>query len=270
MSRDINLALIDPDPRQPRQHYDEGALQELATSMQGNGLMQAITLRPVGDRYVIVGGHRRVRAAQALGWKTIRAEVQDISPDDAMWLALVENLQRENLTPTEEAHGYEALLACGVTQQALGQRIGKSQSHIATMLRYLRLPETLQFALDGKLITEGHAKQLLRVPDAEEQERLYQLICEHDWTVKVLTGEVAQAIRRVEAKRALSFYPESFQPDDELLAAVGCEMNWSNVWMAESFRYCASRLEGVIARLLYIASAYDIDRRQVYVDGWTP
>src|SRR5512133_1613190 len=146
MSRDINLALIDPDPRQPRHHYDENALQELAASMQANGLMQAITLRPVGDRYVIVGGHRRVRAALALGWKTIRAEVQDISADDAMWLALVENLQREDLSPTEEAHGYEALLACGVTQQALGQRIGKSQSHIATMLRYLRLPEALQSA----------------------------------------------------------------------------------------------------------------------------
>jgi ParB family chromosome partitioning protein len=237
MSRDINLDLIDPDPRQLRRQYEASALEELATSMQANGLMQAITLRPVGDRYVIVGGHQRVRAAQALGWKTIRAEVQEMSADDAMWLALVENLQRENLTPTEEARGYEALLACDVTQQALGERLGKSQSHIATMLRYLRLPDALQSALDGKLITEGHAKQLLRVPDAEEQTRLYQLIREHDWTVKVLTGEVVQAIRRVEAKQALVLYPEAWKSDDELLAAVGCEMSWSNLLYAEHFRH---------------------------------
>src|SRR5262249_37730853 len=96
MSRDINLSLIDPDPRQPRRHYDKASLQELATSMQANGLMQAITVRPADDRYVIVGGHRRVWAAQALGGLTLRAEVQDISADEAMRLAQVENLQRQN------------------------------------------------------------------------------------------------------------------------------------------------------------------------------
>lgn len=176
MSRDILLSLIDPDPAQPRKHFDQTALDELAQSMHANGLAVPILVRPAGDRFVIVHGERRYRAAGALGWETIPAEVRDVSPDDAQWLALIENIQRADLSPIEEARAYQAHLEAGITQQALGQRIGKSQSHIATKLRFLKLSDELQAALDAGIITEGHAKQLLRIDDTELREAVYHLI----------------------------------------------------------------------------------------------
>src|SRR5579884_1315115 len=134
MSRDIPVDLIDPDTEQPRKHFDPGALQELADSMDFNGLATPILLRPVGERYVIVAGERRYRAAKLLGWETIPADVRDIRRDDAAWLTLTENLAREDLAPLEEARAYEAALASGITQAELGRRVGRSQSAIAQKL----------------------------------------------------------------------------------------------------------------------------------------
>ena len=162
MSRDILLSEIDRDPEQPRQHFDAGALQELADSLAATGQAVAITVRPVGDRYVIVQGERRYRAAQLLGWPTIRAEVQAIDAGAAQWLTLVENLQRADLTPIEEANAYQKLIAAGATQTEIAKRIGKTQSYIAQKLRLLKMPAHLCVYVNGKL-TEGHARQLLRL-----------------------------------------------------------------------------------------------------------
>ena len=163
MSRDILLSLIDPDPSQPRKTFDEGALDELAQSMAANGLAVAVLVRPAGDRYLLVHGERRWRAAGRLGWQTIPAEVRDLDPEQARWLALVENIQRADLSPIDEARAYQAALSEGLTQTALGQKVGKSQSYIAQKLRLLGLPEPLQFYLDRLAISEGHARQLLRL-----------------------------------------------------------------------------------------------------------
>lgn len=165
MSRDIFINLIDRDEAQPRQHFDQAALDELAQSISANGLAVPILVRPAGERFVIVHGERRYRAVCSLKWETIPAEVRDLSADEAGWLALVENVQRANLSPIEEARAYQARLAGGVTQEALGQRIGKTQSYIATKLRFLKLPVEAQQALDQRQISEGHAKQLLRIDD---------------------------------------------------------------------------------------------------------
>jgi ParB family chromosome partitioning protein len=174
MSRDIDMAVIDPDPQQPRQCFDATSLAELGASMQAQGLLQPILLRPVGDRYVVVHGERRLRAARSLGWQTIAAEVKEVSPEEAPFLALVENLQRADLTPLEEAGAYHALLKAGVTQTVLAKRIGKHQTHIATMLRLLTLPATVQGELERGRVTVGHAKQLLRLKDHPQQE----LVCQ--------------------------------------------------------------------------------------------
>jgi len=164
MAHDIDLALIDPDPEQPRRHFDQARLDELAQSMAANGLAVAVLVRPVADgRYMLVHGERRWRAAQQLGWPAIRAEVQDLTPEQARWLALVENVQRADLSPIEEAQAYQVALADGLTQTELGQRIGKSQSYVAQKLRLLTLPAPLQFYLDQRAISEGHARQLLRL-----------------------------------------------------------------------------------------------------------
>ena len=166
MSRDILLHLIDAVPDQPRTHFDQGALDGLAQSMAANGLAVPILVRPVGERFIIVHGERRYRAASLLQWETILADVRDIPLDDVPWLALVENIQRADLSPIEEARAYRAHLDTGITQQELGKRIGKTQSYIASKLRFLKLEPEIQQALTTGDISEGHAKQLLRVDNS--------------------------------------------------------------------------------------------------------
>jgi ParB/RepB/Spo0J family partition protein len=163
MSRDMPITRIDPDPDQPRKHFDPQAVRELAASIEAAGLASPIMVRPVGDRYTIVHGERRYRAVQSLGWDTIPAIVREVDADEAHWLALIENVQRQDLTPMEEAEAYQARLAADMTQEELGRRIGKSQSAIAQKLRLLTLPEPIAIYVRRGALSEGHARQLLRV-----------------------------------------------------------------------------------------------------------
>lgn len=195
MSQDILLTLIDADPGQPRRNFDPVALAELAQSIAANGQAVPVLLRPGADgRYIIVHGERRCRAVQSLGWFAIRAEVRDMTPEDARWLALAENIQRADLSPIEEADAYRAALADGITQTELGRRLGKSQSYIATKLRLLRLPGEVRQAVDSGAITEGHAKQLLRLTGEAEQTDLTRRAVAADWTVQRLKLEVDTAL----------------------------------------------------------------------------
>jgi ParB/RepB/Spo0J family partition protein len=164
VSRDTLINLIDPDPEQPRKVFDEVALAELAASMAANGLAVPILLRPAPEgRYVIVHGERRWRAAQRLSWETIPAEVRELSPDEAHWISLVENVQRADLSPIEEARAYQARLAQGLTQAQLAQRVGKDRSYIAQKLRLLTLPAPVVVYLERRALREGHARQLLKL-----------------------------------------------------------------------------------------------------------
>lgn len=164
MSRDIPLINIQPDRDQPRKRFDDGALRELADSMRENGLLSPILVRPTGDgAFVIVHGERRFRAARLLNWQTIAATVRDLSAEDARVFAILENVQRENLTPIEEARAYQHLVDAGMTQTEIGAKMGKSQSYIATKLRLLNMPDFLQSMLDAGFVTEGHVKQILRL-----------------------------------------------------------------------------------------------------------
>lgn len=161
MSQDILVTLIDPDPDQPRRHFDMAAIDELAQSIASDGLASPILVRPVGERYVIVYGERRWRAVRSLGWATIPADVREMTPAEAHWLALAENIQRADLTPTEEAEAYQRILADGTTQTELAGRLGKTQSYIAQKLRLLTLPSAVRLYIAGGVLTEGHARQLL-------------------------------------------------------------------------------------------------------------
>jgi ParB/RepB/Spo0J family partition protein len=164
VSRDTLLSLIDPDPEQPRKLFNDASLQELAQSMATNGLVVPILLRPSpGERYIIVHGERCYRAAMALGWETIPAEVRELTPDEAHWTSLVENVQRADLLPIEEARAYQHRLGQGLTQDQLAQRVGKNRSYIAQKLRLLTLPAPIVVYLEGKALTEGHARQLLKI-----------------------------------------------------------------------------------------------------------
>lgn len=163
MSRDILLSLIDTDPGQPRKHFDQAGLEELAQSMRANGLAVPILLRPVDERYIVVHGERRLRAARLLEWESIPADVRDMTLDEARWLALVENIQRADLSPIEEAEAYQAALSEGMTQTELGKRIGKTQSYIAQKLRLLKAPAPVRALIAKGALSEGHIRQLLRL-----------------------------------------------------------------------------------------------------------
>jgi ParB/RepB/Spo0J family partition protein len=163
MSRDIAVTLIDADANQPRRHFDPQALQELADNLVAVGQVVPITVRPVGERFVIVQGERRWRAAQLAGLATLRAEVSDIDADAAYLLALIENIQRADLTPLEEAKAFQHLLNQGITQTALAKRVGKTQSYIAQKVRLLKMPAPLQVFLEHGVLSEGHIRQILRL-----------------------------------------------------------------------------------------------------------
>jgi ParB family transcriptional regulator, chromosome partitioning protein len=170
---DIPVDQIDPNALQPRKAFDPGPLDELARSIKASGLIQPIVVRRVRDRWQIIAGERRWRAAKLAGLARIPAVVREASDGEALELALVENLLREDLNPIEEGEAYQKLLAdFGWTQEELGGRVGRDQSTISNCLRVLKLPESIQDDLKTGRLTMGHARALLALPTAAEQLKL--------------------------------------------------------------------------------------------------
>ncbi|QIA28114.1 ParB/RepB/Spo0J family partition protein [Thermaerobacter sp. PB12/4term] len=183
---------IQPNPYQPRRQFDPDALAELVESVRQHGIVQPLLLRPEGDGYRLVAGERRWRAAQAAGLETVPAVVREFSDVEMMEIALVENLQREDLNPIEEAQGYRMLCEeLGLTQEQVSQRVGKSRSHIANLMRLLSLPDDVRrLVAEGKLST-GHAKVLLSVHSPVEMRRLAAEVLSEGLTVRQLEQRVA-------------------------------------------------------------------------------
>lgn len=164
----IEIALIHPHPEQPRRHFDDAALKELADSIAKRGVVQPIIVRPQGSTYQIVAGERRWRAAQRAQLHRIPAIVRDFDEAETLEIALVENIQREDLNPIEEADAYRKLInQFGHSQEALGQIVGKSRSHVANLMRLLELPVAVQKAVMEQRITMGHARALIGVDNCE-------------------------------------------------------------------------------------------------------
>lgn len=167
--RTLPVAQIEPGPFQPREAMDEAALAELAASVREHGVLQPILVRPVkgrADRFQIIGGERRWRAAQAAGLHEVPALLRDFSDREAMAAGLVENLQREDLNALEEAEGYGRLVEqFGLTQEALAKAVGKSRPHVSNTLRLLNLPERVRDLLREGALTAGHARALLSAKD---------------------------------------------------------------------------------------------------------
>ncbi|WP_047980120.1 nucleoid occlusion protein [Ornithinibacillus contaminans] len=182
----LPVSLIQPNRYQPRSVFNEEKIAELAKTINTHGIIQPIVVRKAeGDTYEIIAGERRWRAVQSLGWESVSAIVRDMNDTQTASVALIENLQREELTVIEEAAAYARLLELqGLTQEALAQRLGKNQSTIANKLRLLKLPEVVQQALLNKQITERHARALIKLKEEEKQIKLLQEIIEHDLNVK--------------------------------------------------------------------------------------
>lgn len=198
----IPLGSIRANRYQPRRVFDETALAELTESLRTAGLLQPVIVRPIGDnRYELVAGERRWRAAERLGWREIGAVVREVDDRTMLTLALVENLQRDQLSAIDEARGYQRLVAeFGVSHDAVGELVGRNRSTVANALRLLKLPASVQALLHEGKLTGGHARALLQVRDEPEVLRLATLAADQGMSVRELE-DLARG-NRTPARRA--------------------------------------------------------------------
>ncbi len=182
----IDIELIDVNPWQPRTEFDQDQLEELAASIKSVGIIQPLTLRKLeGGRYQIIAGERRYRASKLAGLTEVPAYVRDAGDDTMLELALIENIQRADLNPIEEALSYQRLIdECNLTQEVLAERVGKKRSTVTNYLRLLKLPAEIQAGLREKLISMGHARAIISVEDASVQSMLYQQTLEYGYSVR--------------------------------------------------------------------------------------
>ena len=191
----LKISLVDPKGDQPRKFFDKTSLEELAESIKENGLLQPILVREYGEgRYQIIAGERRYRACRLAGLTEIPSIILDKSDADTAQIALIENIQREDLNPIEEAMAYRSLQTeYGMTQEVLSFKVGKSRSAIANSMRLLDLPEEILNMVALRELSAGHARTLLGVKDKEAMLVLAQYASEQDWSVRQLEEEVKRA-----------------------------------------------------------------------------
>ena len=218
---EIELEKIQPNPEQPRSIFEEETLDELATSIRSIGVIQPITLKEIGpDRYMIISGERRYRASLKAGLERIPAYIRTAADENVVEMALIENIQREDLNSIEIALAYQKLIEnYGLTQEGLSERVGKKRATIADYLRLLKLPAEIQMGLKNKKIDMGHARALLAVDDPEVQLALYEQITRQGLSVRnveelaraAAEGERIEAMEKKPAGGRGPMYPEGFK-----------------------------------------------------------
>ena len=223
----LPLREIEPDPGQPRKTFDDETLAELSASIAEHGLLQPIAVRPKPPGgYLIVAGERRWRASRMAGLTEVPVIVKDVTDEQAMELALVENLQREDLDPVEEAAGIRELMTrCDLTQEQAARKLGKSRSALANSLRLLSLPETVLELLKSGFITIGHAKVVLGLPTPELQEEAAQMIADNQLNVRqaeALCKKLAKPAKEPVAAPLPSALP--VEVEESLKQALGSEV----------------------------------------------
>lgn len=191
---EIALSQIEANPNQPRREFDEKALEELAESIRNFGIIQPITLRKLSDdRYQIIAGERRWRASQMAGIQRVPAYIRTADDENMMQMALVENIQREELNPIEVALAYQHLIErYNLKQEELSEKIGKNRATIANTLRLLKLPAQVQMAIKNRQIDKGHARALLSLADPAMQVKLFKEVVEKGYSVRQIEEMVAQ------------------------------------------------------------------------------
>jgi ParB family transcriptional regulator, chromosome partitioning protein len=190
--RDVPMASVRPNPYQPRTRMDEAELTDLANSMQASGLLQPVIVRLRDGTYELIAGERRWRAAERLGWSKIPAIVKEVDDRTLLTLALVENLQRDDLSPIDEAAGYRRLgEEFHVGQSEIARAVGRDRSTVANLLRLLQLPADVQAMVHEKRLSAGHARALLGLTDARRQSALATEAVEQGWSVREIEAAVA-------------------------------------------------------------------------------
>ncbi len=208
---EIEVSKIEGNPWQPRTRFDEEKLSELAISIKELGIIQPLTLRKIdNDRYQIIAGERRFRAAKLAGLEKVPAYVRSAEDDIMLEMALVENIQREDLDPIEIAISYQRLMdECNLTQESMSERVGKKRSTIANYLRLLKLPAEIQLGLREKQISMGHARAIINVEDPALQLMIFEQTIKHDFSVRKVEEVVRKLAEQPDAKEPKSPTPAS-------------------------------------------------------------
>jgi len=196
--REVPVSSVKPNPFQPRTRIDEGQLDEVVASMQASGLLQPVVVRPRNSGYELIAGERRWRAATRLGWSKIPAVVKDADDQTLLTLALIENLQRDDLSPIDEAAGYQRLANdFQLPQVEIARLVGRNRATIANLLRLLQLPADVQTLVHERKLSEGHARALLALAEPDDMVALARRAVDEGWSVREMEarvrGEVAPA-----------------------------------------------------------------------------
>lgn len=227
--REIEIAKISANPFQPRLEFDSARLAELKQSISQNGLITPITVRPHGSGYQLIAGERRLRAVQELGYKGVPAFVLDVKDDTQMLeLAIVENVQREDLNPIEEALGYQKLIEeCDFTQEVVAQKVGKDRVTIANALRLLKLAEPIQESVKKGELSAGHARAILTAPDKQKQLALWKKTIKNQLSVRQVE-KLARAenggVGKAAKKKARNVTADVQEAEDMLRRALGTQV----------------------------------------------
>ncbi len=225
----VAVSAIVPNPLQPRRVFTESELDELSESIRENGLLQPLVVRPApgsSDRFELVAGERRLRAVARLGWREVPVMVRDADDDTLLVLALVENLQREQLNPIEEAEGYAALGAkFGMKPAEIARSVGKDRSTVANLVRLLNLPPSIREMLEGGALTQGHARALLSLEDAVQAGELARRAVREGWSVREMERRVARAAGALRKKTAKPKSPVVRALEDALQEHLGTRVS---------------------------------------------
>ncbi len=187
---------IVPNPFQPRRHFDEAALRELADSIKSDGVIQPVVVRPVGDHYELIAGERRWRATQLAGLTTVPVRVQDMADDRMLEVALIENIQREDLNPIETARAFQRLSTdLALSHEEIGRRTGKDRVTISNAIRLLQLPEQVHQLIAERKLSAGHARALLKVNDPAMLLQIALQTVQNDWSVRYVEQLTAERVK---------------------------------------------------------------------------
>lgn len=206
---ELDIDLIEPNSEQPRSRFTEEKLEELAQSIRANGIVQPIIVRKRGARYQIIAGERRWRAAQKAGLQKISSIIKEVADDKLLELALIENIQRQELNAIEEARAYKNLVdSIGLTQEMIAERVGKNRTVITTFLRLLKLPKDIQKLVEEEKITAGHGRALLMIDSVDSQRKLATQVIELSLSVR----ETEKAVKRIGKDEEQTVEKKSVKP----------------------------------------------------------
>ena len=261
--RRVPITEIRPNPRQPRRYFNEAKIAELSESIRNQGILQPLVVRKVPQGYELILGERRFRAAQRAGLERVPVIVKEVSDAESLEMALVENIQREELTPIEEALAYRQLMEeFNLTQEQVAQRVGKSRPVVTNLLRVLNLPEEIKEEVDKGTITVGHARALLSLNISNQQLEMARRIMKHGLSVRETETLVSQS-NVVEEKPVQSSAPEQSSViqktdiflhaiEEDLVRALGTKVKLTprkNGGKIEIEYYSNDELEGLVQRL---------------------